>query len=381
LDELGGIVNLAADAGHAVRAFLGGQTVGRRKRLALKGYQAVQEASYWALPLAPGLDAWGVDRQLGKLDFRQRSYFQSRRENAPDARVLFIAPEPAIVYDEAHEAGVRMLAGCRLSLEHHRVFYLTGDTHHYERRTVGHSLHVVAGGGGAFLHGTRIRPRPPVETEQEGVGTSQVVYPSSAASRRLLAQVPLKLMVGGAGFIVHICFGILAALEIAMSFHEAVWMAVSAAALSLLLTAAFYANAGHQRAHPRLVAAVAVPFGVGLGVLPMALEAAVPKFLSGTGADIAIVVTYAFIAAFVFGLFLATIAVVGLEHQQAFSVLGHPGFKHFVRLCVHPDGHVEGWTIGKDDPLGPGGGALIDSFSWGAADPQALTAGPRSAQS
>ena len=80
--------------------------------------------------------------------------------------------------------------------------------------------------------------------------------------------------------------------------------------------------------------------------------------------DTAVVILYAFLAAFVFGLFLTTIAIVGLEHQQAFAVLGHPGFKHFVRLCVHPDGRVEAWTIGKDDPIGPGPPVIIDRFSF-----------------
>jgi hypothetical protein len=57
-------------------------------------------------------------------------------------------------------------------------------------------------------------------------------------------------------------------------------------------------------------------------------------------------------------------ALLGYEHQQAFTILGHPGFKHFVRLCVHPSGRVEGWTIGKDDALAPGAPALIDHFAW-----------------
>jgi len=45
-------------------------------------------------------------------------------------------------------------------------------------------------------------------------------------------------------------------------------------------------------------------------------------------------------------------------------VLGHPGYKHFVRLCVHPDGKVEAWAIGKDDVLADGDPLLIDRFDW-----------------
>jgi hypothetical protein len=80
--------------------------------------------------------------------------------------------------------------------------------------------------------------------------------------------------------------------------------------------------------------------------------------------DVGVVLVYAFLGPLGFGFFLTLVAVLGLEHQQAFAVLSHPGFKHFVRMCVHPDGRVEAWTIGKDDPIGKGEPALIDRFDW-----------------
>ena len=73
---------------------------------------------------------------------------------------------------------------------------------------------------------------------------------------------------------------------------------------------------------------------------------------------------YAFLASFLLGLFLLVLALVGLEHHQAFAALGHPGFRHFVRLCVHPSGRIEGFVIGKDDPLGNGPPVLVDRFAW-----------------
>jgi hypothetical protein len=76
-------------------------------------------------------------------------------------------------------------------------------------------------------------------------------------------------------------------------------------------------------------------------------------------------VVFAFVGALVVGLFFMIITLLGLEHQQAFAVLSHPGFKHFVRLCVHPDGRIEAFAIGKDDPVGPGDAVLIDRFDWG----------------
>jgi hypothetical protein len=76
----------------------------------------------------------------------------------------------------------------------------------------------------------------------------------------------------------------------------------------------------------------------------------------------------AFGAAFVFGAYLATLTVFGIEKTQAFTALDHPGFKHFLRLRVRADGSaVDGWCIGLVDPLRPGQTpALVDTFTWTA---------------
>src|SRR5262245_4866540 len=90
LDELAESVNLAQEAIESLGAFVRGSQVKRLSRLALAGYRAVQEASYWALPLAPDLDLWGVDRQLRNADFRQRVFFANRRAGAQPRRILFV---------------------------------------------------------------------------------------------------------------------------------------------------------------------------------------------------------------------------------------------------------------------------------------------------
>ena len=79
--------------------------------------------------------------------------------------------------------------------------------------------------------------------------------------------------------------------------------------------------------------------------------------------------TCAFAGSFLFGLYLTVLTLLGLEHQQAFTVLGHPGYKHFVRLCVHPGGKIESWTIGKDDVLDDTPPVLIDHFVWDPGPP------------
>jgi len=330
LDEVGGLLKLIADGAKGVRAFFKGVGVKRRRRLTLEGYDAVQEASYWCLPIAPGFDMWGVDRQLGKLDYRQRAFFHRRRRQLDDdVRIAFVAPDPALAFGEKHEPGARMLAGCRLSLEHDRVLYMTGDLHHYERRIVGTSLHMIAGGGGAFLHGTRITPGRS--------GLAPAAYPTAAMSRKLVAQVPVKLMMGRAGLLVHLGLALLASMELGAYAAGRTALIVMSCILSAAVSAGLYGIAGHHRAHPRRVFMITIPFGAAIGFLPMLLRLMLPRVGPTLAGDTAVMIVYAFAGALLFGLFLMTVAITGLEHQQAFAVLGHPGFKHFVRLCILPN--------------------------------------------
>ena len=101
-----------------------------------------------------------------------------------------------------------------------------------------------------------------------------------------------------------------------------------------------------------------------LGLAPLGLRMILPPAVLVFGDLLPVVAANAFLGSFVVGLFLLVLALTGLEHHQGFAVLGHPGFRHFVRLCVHPSGRVEGFVIGKDDPVGPGHPVLIDYFSW-----------------
>jgi hypothetical protein len=353
LDEVGGLYGLLVGMFRSIRAFFRGTPVKRRRRLALRGYEPVQEASYFALPLAPGLDLWGADRQLGRVDFRQRAYFHRRRKIEPDNAVLFVAGDPVMAFGARNDPGAKMLAACRLSLERDRVFYLAGDFHHYERRVVGASMHVIAGGGGAFLHGTRIAPydRPP-----------EVAYPDAAASKALVLQVPLKLVVGRAGYLVHFALALLASIVVGAR-GVSLWASLAiAAGLALLLYAIALQGQGKRRKR----VALAVPFGTAMGFLPALLLRIVPSFPFAEGG---VLVATAFIGSLLFGVYLMLLTLLGLEHQQSFTVLGHPGYKHFVRLCVHPDGTIEGFTIGKDDVLAEGPPYIVDRFIWKAKPP------------
>jgi hypothetical protein len=347
---------LLYDAWRSIRAFFRGVGVRRRRRLALRGYDPVQEASYFILPLAPKLEMWGVDRQLSRVDFRQRNYFKRRRREVPGARILFIASDPAFAFGERADPGMRNLGACKLSMERDRIFYLTGDYHHYERRTVADSIHVIAGGGGAFLHGTRIAPQvgPPLAR----------AYPDAQTSRMLVALVPLRLMLGQAGLLVHLAAALLAAIELAAAQKGTAALSMTSGIVTLGVCTFLYFVAGHHRAHPWRIAAASVPFGIAIGVMPMLLKLALPRVVPTMAGDTAVMIVYALAAAFIFGFFLMSVAIAGLEAQQAFTVLGHPGFKHFVRMCVHPNGTIEAWVIGKDDPLDERAPAVVDKFVW-----------------
>jgi len=99
---------------------------------------------------------------------------------------------------EPHRHRHDPVAGLRFSRQ--VAFLLSGDVHHYERSSDGNMLHVIAGGGGAFLH-----PAPVVG----GRRTAERRWPSSEQSRALLSGVPWKIARGRSGFLPHLIFGAL----------------------------------------------------------------------------------------------------------------------------------------------------------------------------
>ncbi len=355
-DEFSGLFRMISSVGKFVRRLISGAKSKRRPRLVLHGYTAAQSASYFVLPIAPGLDLWGADRQLSRLDYRQRHYFRTRRMQTPERRLLVACADPVWAYGEPNEAGQSVMSGLELKLEQDAILYLSGDFHHYERRTFDRSTHIIAGGGGAFLHGTRINPR--------STKAPDCVYPTSEMSAALLTRVPWNLVIGRSGYLVHFIGAGLAAVEMMLLRQGPLIFAFGTTLVSLTLLAVLYLIAGHERAHPRAIALVAMPFAAILSAIPILVATQFPSWFPGLRATAGGLLACAVVTAFVYGLFLVANARSGLEHQQAFTVLGHGGFKHFVRLRVHQDGRVDGYVIGKDDPLSSDPATLIDSFQW-----------------
>ena len=170
-------------------------------------------------------------------------------------------------------------------------------------------------------------------------------------------------MLGAAGFLPHGVFALLAAIELAALRRGPLLGVIVMALATLGAMVALSASVRARTVRPATTWGIALLFGLVLSLLLLGCYRMLGGILPWVSLAPA-VVAYAFLASFVLGLFLLALALMGLEHHQGFAVLGHPGFRHFVRLCVHPSGRVEGFVIGKDDPLGNGPPVLVDHFVW-----------------
>ena len=171
-------------------------------------------------------------------------------------------------------------------------------------------------------------------------------------------------MLGTAGFLPHGVFALLAAIELNALRHGPVLGAMIMALVTLGAIVTLRSSVRARRVRPAATWGIAALFGLVLSLLLLGcyhtLGSTVPRWCSRRAGRRA----YAFLASFVLGLFLLMLTLVGLEHHQGFAVLGHPGFRHFVRLCVHPSGRIEAFVIGQDDPLGNSPPVLVDRFTW-----------------
>lgn len=345
------------------REFVRGGKVEKPRALVLAGYTPVQNASYFALPLAPALQVLGVDRQLRTTDWRQADFLRDYYREHPGDATLVLLPDPIYRFGSPSRSGTRMIENLRLDLAARDTFVLTGDIHHYQRTERGKLLHVIAGGGGAFLHPARIA---------KGGLQHAVAWPDAAQSRTLLRNVPFKIARGRSGFLPHLCLLALFAPAVwfGLELYDKVKLVVAAPVAMTLVIGSVYALIGGVRRRKSVL-----PYAFGAAVLtamlPLAssfllrivmerVSYAAPVLWIGA---LTLIMT-AFAGAFIFGAYLAVLTFLGFEHTQAFTALDHPGFKHFVRLRVRADGSaVDGWCIGIADPLGAENGpVLVDRF-------------------
>jgi hypothetical protein len=354
------------------REFVRGGAVEKPRDLILQGYTPVQSASYFALRLAPGIELLAVDRQLTVLDPQQGQFLGNHYRAHPDSATLLVMPDPVFAFGDPAKPGVQVIAKLNLDLDHRETFVLTGDLHHYERLEGGKALHVIAGGGGAFVHPARIA---------RGGPTPRKVWPSAAQSRRLLRSVPWKLARGRSGLLPHLCLLALFAPEIILTRASAGRSGVGVIApiiMTVVLTVVFALIGGVARR--KAVLPLAFFAAAVIAMLPVAGSMLVRFAFARLGhtppwliLSWLTLLVAAFAGTFVFGAFLSLLTLLGYENFQALAALDHPGFKHFVRLRVRADGSgIDGWCIGATDPLRPGQRPeLVDHFTWRPKHPGA----------
>jgi hypothetical protein len=352
-----------------MEAFAMGKHIVKRRALPLVGYEPAQRASYFALALAPGLDLWGIDRQLKQINFQQRRFFWDRRSDAPQNSLLLALPDPLYLYLEPSVVGAEMLQALNLDPEYDPMFCVAGDVHHYERWNMGRSVHVVAGGGGAFLHGARM-------SQRDKMRAPDVEFPGPRGSRALLSHVPWHVAMGRGGVIPHLMLGALFMPALGVGLHSGAdamdAVSIAAAVLAAVVCAAL---AGLRKKTYAAVMLLASAAGVLMALVPMLTHAGFDRTLAWLGVSpspkMAAILVYAlsiFGGALVFGSYLAALAFFGLNHDQAFAALGHPGYKHILRLRVRADGSaVDAWAIGLVDPMGTPKPVLIDHLTFNAA--------------
>lgn len=345
------------------REFVRGGHVGKPRALVLRGYTPVQRASYFALPLTATTDLFALDRQLGSIDRRQRRYFRACNVQSPRMARVLALPDPVFAFGERSRTGSAMVEALGVDLQAEAHLVLSGDIHQYRRWWSGPTLHVTAGGGGAFLH--------PAPIARAGLVPADVEWPSARQSAALLLGVPWKVMLGRSGLLPHWAYLALMLPAFCAAPRSPVWAAWPYALAAALVSASVYALI-RGRHHPfRFSVAVAsAAAGACTGALALigrqlasALLAAGAPSLVATA--VALVGTV-FGGALVFGSHLALATLFGLELTQAFTALDHPGYKHFVRLRVRVDGsRIDAWCVGVESPLSPDSSpVLVDALSW-----------------
>jgi hypothetical protein len=347
-------------------AFASGKQVQKPGAMALAGYVPVQHASYFRLPLARGLDLFGVDRQLRDIDRRQRAYFEAPQGAA---RVV-VLPDPARAWGDLRPNGQASLASLGIAPALAPTLVLAGDVHHYERSREGPSTHVVAGGGGAFLHGARV-------ASDGAAYPRDVEFPGPLASWAMCLRLPWHLALGRAGWVITSLFAVADAAAVSAYFHEgrqpSAWIALATSVAVAVGTGLLVGGRGRVAR----VGALASAFGLAAGALPVAIgigvDVAGVDEIGGTEVGRIVAIGFAVLVSTLasgaaFGAMLATIARLSMNMAQPFAALGEPGYKHFVRMRVHepPEGPatVDVYVVGVVDPVGGSAPVLVDRFTY-----------------
>lgn len=345
-------------------AFAKGVQVAKPRAMALSGYVPVQRTSYFRLPLARDLELFGVDRQLKQVDERQKAFFAHGSSPGERRARMIVVPDPARAFGDVSPHGEKTLSALGVSPSEAPTFVLAGDIHHYERSLEGESLHVVAGGGGAFLHGARIAGGAAYAIVAE--------FPGKRASRALLARLPATLALGGSGWLVLIFFAVMSTPPLLASAYGASELASAlASAVGIVYAVAAGLLVGLRKHRAHRVVPFSVATGAMLALVPVGLGRALASVVTGGVWALGVLVALGvatIVCGGLFGAFLALLAAIGVNHEQPWAALGVPGFKCFVRMRVREiDGEptrIDAWVIGQVDPVRRSPPRIVDRFAF-----------------
>ena len=347
--------------------FVRGGQLDKPHTLDLEGYVPVQSASYFSLPMTRDYQILAADRQLKKLDFRQRKFFDECRRDRPGVSPFVLLPDPVYAFGEPSASGQAMSEALGLEGYEGRAFVLSGDIHHYRRSQVDETLHVVAGGGGAFLHSAPFTAKQSVP--------AKVQWPTRVQCKPLLRQVPWKIAAGRSGILPHLAVGLMFSPAVGLGVLSnplSAQFSVGPLGVGVVMAIAFAFLGGIRRGRFWLVALVAAMAGAVAAATPTAVSLAVVILFTLGGWDLAphwfgamLLALAVICGSWVFGLYLSVLTRLGLENTQAFTALDHPGFKHFLRMRFRKTGEVDVWCIGLEDPLHQSSTpVLVDRFQW-----------------
>jgi hypothetical protein len=179
---------------------------------------------------------------------------------------------------------------------------------------------------------------------------------------------------GRAGYLVHLALGAIFGIGLTLEHWLGLSQLTIALGTALIVGFACRLLAGFRNRSLGIYPLAALA-GLAIGFLPFLTHVALESLFMWMGAFanrlveidhwLALIIG-SFAGTFVFGQYLMWLSIFGIEQHQAFSVLAHPGYKHFVRLRVRRDGRtIDGWVLGKVDPLNAEDPVvLIDHFTW-----------------
>ena len=150
---------------------------------------------------------------------------------------------------------------------------------------------------------------------------------------------------------------------------------IGAASVSIALAAWIaYALIGGIRRSPPLPIAILSAVAAALTGLVPSLSVPLLQWLLGHIwlqapqwlCNIAALMAAVSLGGLIFGGYLTLLTQLGLEHNQAFTAIGHHGYKHFMRLRVRADGSgIDAWCIGIEDAFDKNDlPVLVDTFRW-----------------